>query len=322
LITAIRLLPALFAAAGFHAALAEDYPQRPVRVINTFGAPGGAPDVISRTIGAKLTQTWGVQVVVDPRPGAAGLLATEIASKATPDGYTLLLVSPSHAINPALYRKIPYDPVKDFVPITQVAEVPNIVSAYPGLGVHSIKELIALAKAKPGTLSYGSAGIGSSQHLAGELFREMAHIDIVHVPYKVASATNVDLIAGRIQLAFASTTSVQHIRAGRLIGLAVTSARRNPALPDLPTVAEAGLPGYEAASWYGLLAPARTPRPIIARLHADITKAAEAPDVKQQLAPFAIEPRVSASPADFGAFLDRERVKWGELVRTSGAKVE
>jgi tripartite-type tricarboxylate transporter receptor subunit TctC len=301
---------------------AQDYPKRPVRVINTFGAPGGAPDVIARTIGAKLTDSWGVQVVIDPRPGAAGLLATELASKATPDGYTLLLVSPSYVINPALYPKVPYDPVKDFVPITQVAEVPNIVSVHPGLGVRSVKELIALAKAKPGTLSYGSAGIGSSQHLAGELFREMAGIDIVHVPYKVASAANIDLISGRIQLAFASTTSVQHIRTGRLVGLAVTSARRNGALPDLPTVAEAGLAGYEAASWYGLLAPARTPPAIVAKLHADVGRATSAEDVRQQLAPFAIESRVSASPAAFGKFLESERLKWGELVRKSGAKVE
>jgi tripartite-type tricarboxylate transporter receptor subunit TctC len=302
--------------------LAQDYPTRPVRLINTFGAPGGAPDVIARTIGAKLTQMWGVQVVIDPRPGAAGLLATELAAKATPDGYTLVLVSPSHAINPALYPKIPFDAVKDFVPITQVAEVPNIVSVYPPLGVRSVKELVALAKAKPGTLSYGSAGIGSSQHLAGELFREMAGIDIVHVPYKVASAANIDLIAGRIQLAFASTTSVQHIRAGRLVGLAVTSARRNGALPDLPTVSEAGLAGYEAASWYGVLAPARTPQSIITKLHGDFGRAASAADVTQQLAPFAIESRVSASPAAFGAFLERERAKWGELVKRSGAKVE
>jgi tripartite-type tricarboxylate transporter receptor subunit TctC len=212
--------------------------------------------------------------------------------------------------------------VKDFVPITQVAEVPNIVSVHPGLGVRSVKELVALARSKPGTLSYGSAGIGSSQHLAGELFREMAGIDIVHVPYKVASAANIDLIAGRIQLAFASTTSVQHIRAGRLVGLAVTSARRNGALPDLPTVAEAGLPGYEAASWYGLLAPARTPPGIVVKLHGDAARATSAEDVKLQLAPFAIEARVSASPAAFGKFLEAERVKWGELVRKSGAKVE
>ncbi|MGZ9014272.1 MAG: tripartite tricarboxylate transporter substrate-binding protein, partial [Burkholderiales bacterium] len=195
-----RTVLVLFLSAFAVSAFAQDYPKRPVRVINTFGAPGGAPDTIARTIGAKLTEIWRMQVVIDPRPGAAGLLATEIASKATPDGYTLLLISPSHAINPSLYPKIPYDPVKDFVAVTQVAEVPNIVSAYPGIGVRTVKDLIALAKAKPGTLSYGSAGIGSSQHLAGELFREMAGIDIVHVPYKVASAANIDLIAGRIQL--------------------------------------------------------------------------------------------------------------------------
>ena len=311
------------ALAGIPASVgAQDYPKRPVRIVLTFGAPGGAPDVIARTLAARLSESWGQQLVVDPRPGAGGLLATDIVSKATPDGYTLILVSPSHVINPALHAKLPFDAVRDFVPVTQVAEVPNIVSVHPGVPARSVKELIALARAKAGSLAYGSAGIGSSQHLAGELFREMAHIDIVHVPYKVASAANLDLIAGRIQLAFASTTSVQHIRAGRIIGLAVTSAKRNSALPDLPTVAEAGLPGYEAASWYGVLAPSGTPKAIVSRLHQDFGAAAHRPEVRQQQAAQAIEVMTSQSPASFAEFLARERAKWGELVRKSGAKVE
>jgi tripartite-type tricarboxylate transporter receptor subunit TctC len=309
-------------AAALPAPAAGDYPKRPVRFVLTFGAPGGSPDVIARTVGAKLTEMWGVQVVIDPRPGAGGMLATEIVARAMPDGYTLILVSPSHVINPSLHAKVPYDAMRDFTPVTQVAEVPNIVSIYPGVAARSVKELIALARARPGSLSYGSAGIGSSQHLAGELFREMAGVDIVHIPYKVASAANLDLIAGRIQLAFAAVSSVAHIRAGRLVGLAVTSARRNPALPDLPTVAEAALPGYEAAAWYGVLAPAGTPRPIVAQLYADFVKAVQSPEVRSQLASQTIEPVVSPGTAAFAAFLERERVKWSTLVKKSGAKAE
>jgi tripartite-type tricarboxylate transporter receptor subunit TctC len=185
-----------------------------------------------------------------------------------------------------------------------------------------VKELIALAKAKPGSLSYGSSGIGSSQHLAGELFREMAGVDIVHVPYKVGSAANLDLITGRIQLAFASTTSVLHIKAGRLIGLGVTSAKRSRALPDVPTIAEAGVPGYEAAAWYGVLVPARTPAPVVAKLHSDLAKAARVPEVVRVQTQLMIEPTFSATPAAFESFLARERAKWGEIARKSGARVD
>lgn len=315
-------MPILVLAALAGGACAQDFPKRPVRFVLSFGAPGGSPDTIARVVGARLTERWGVQVVIDPRPGAGGMLATEIVARSTPDGYTLILVSPSHVINPALHAKVAYDPFRDFAPITQAAEVPNIVSVYPGVPARSIKELIALAKAKPGTLSYGSAGAGSSQHLAGELFREMAGINIVHVPYKAASTANLDLIAGRIQLAFAATTSVGFIRDGRLIGLAVTSRRRNPALPDLPTVAEAGLPGYEAAAWYGVLAPAGVPRSIVSKLHKDFTDALRQPDVREKLAAQTIEVTTSASPAEFTDFLRREQSKWGVLVKKAGAKVD
>jgi tripartite-type tricarboxylate transporter receptor subunit TctC len=313
---------ALLIAAGAGNGLAEDFPKRPVRFVLSFGAPGGSPDTIARVVGAKLTERWGMQIVIDPRPGAGGMLATEIVAHTTPDGYTLILVSPSHVINPALHTKVAYDPFKDFAPITQAAEVPNIVSVYPGVPARSIKELIALAKAKPGTLSYGSAGVGSSQHLAGELFREMAGINIVHVPYKTANTANLDLISGRIQLAFAATTSVGFIRDGRLVGLAVTSRRRNAALPDLPTVAEAGVPGYEAAAWYGVLAPAGTPKAIVSKLHRDFTAALGEPDVREKLAAQTIEAVTSASPAAFEDFLRREQSKWTALVRKSGAKVD
>jgi tripartite-type tricarboxylate transporter receptor subunit TctC len=261
--TRCAFLACVLAAVGT-IARAQDYPVRPVRMVLTFGAPGGAPDTIARTLGAELAKMWGQQLVVDPRPGGGGMLATDIVSKATPDGYTVLLVSPSHVINPALHAKMPFDPVKDFAPVTQVAEVPNVLTVYPGVAARSVKELIALAKAKPGSLAYGSSGIGSSQHLAGELFREMAGINIVHVPYKAGTAANLDLIAGRIQIGFASSTSVPHIKSGRLVALGVTSAKRSGALPDVPTIAESGLAGYVASAWYGVLAPARTPKAIVA----------------------------------------------------------
>ena len=313
---------ALFLTAGAGNSLAQDFPKRPVRFVLTFGAPGGSPDTIARAVGARLTEMWGMQVVIDPRPGAGGMLATEIVARTTPDGYTIMLVSPSHVINPALHAKVAYDPFKDFAPVTQAAEVPNVLSIYPGVPARTMKDLIALAKAKPGSLSYGSAGTGSSQHLAGELFREMAGVNIVHVPYKVASTANLDLIAGRIQIAFAATSSLNFIRDGRLVGLAVTSARRNPALPELPTVAEAGLPGYEAAAWYGVLAPAGTPKAIIARLHRDFSDALAHPGVREKLAAQTIESVTSASPEAFLAFLRREHDKWGAVVRKSGAKAD
>jgi tripartite-type tricarboxylate transporter receptor subunit TctC len=316
------LLCTALAATAASAAQQQDYPKRPVRLVLSFGAPGGAPDTIARTIAPKLSELWGQQLVVDPRQGAGGIVGTEIAAKSAPDGYTLVLVSPSHAINPSLHGKMPYDSVRDFSPVTQLAEVPNILSENPAVPARTVKELIALAKAKPGQLAYGSAGVGSSQHLAGELFREMAGVNIVHVPYKAASATNIDLIAGRIQLAFSSSSSIPHIRSGKLVGLAVTTARRSSALPELPTMAEAGVPGYEAASWYGLLVPAGTPQAIISKLHADFTRATQLPEVRQQQIALAIEPKVSPSPAAFGAFIGRERAKWSDLVKKSGAKAE
>ncbi|HYC45169.1 MAG TPA: tripartite tricarboxylate transporter substrate binding protein [Burkholderiales bacterium] len=322
-----RICAAVFAGAAVLAVLcasagAQTYPNRPVRMVLTFGAPGGAPDTIARTLGPELSKLWSQQVVIDPRPGGGGMLATDIVSKATPDGYTIILVSPSHVINPALHSKMPFDAVKDFVAITQVAEVPNILTVHPAVQARSVKELVALAKAKPGALAYASSGVGSSQHLAGELFREMAGINIVHVPYKTGAAANLDLIAGRVQVGFASTTSVPHIRAGKLVALGVTSAKRTGALPEVPTVSESGLPKYEAAAWYGVLAPARTPVAIVKQLHADIRKASHAPELVQIQKQLMIEPTFSASPAEFDAFLARERRKWGEIVRKSGAKID
>jgi tripartite-type tricarboxylate transporter receptor subunit TctC len=300
---------------------AETWPTRPVRFVLSFGAPGGSPDTIARLVGPKLTDQWGKQFVVDPRSGAGGVLGTDIAAKAAPDGYTMVVVSPAHAINPAL-RSLPYDSVKDFEPVTKLAEVPNILVIYPPLGVRNAQELAALAKAKPGVYSFGSAGVGSSQHLAGELFRKVAGINILHVPYKGGAAVAIDLIAGRVHMTFGSNTSLPHIRAGRLKALAVTSLKRSPAMADLPTMHESGYPGFEAAAWYGLLLPARTPQVIVNKLHRDFSAVLQLPEVRERLLAETIDVTPSASPKAFAAFLAAETAKWGALVRETGAKAD
>jgi tripartite-type tricarboxylate transporter receptor subunit TctC len=304
------------------AASAQAWPERPVRLVLSFGAPGGTPDITARLIAPRLTELWGGrQLVVDPRSGAGGVLGTDIVAKAAPDGYTLVMVSPAHTINPAL-RKLPYDSVKDFVPVTKVVEVPNILSIHPPLGPKSVQELVALARAKPGQLAYGSAGVGSSQHLATALFAKMAKLDVVHVPYKGAAAVALDLIAGRVQFTFGAGASIAHIRAGRLTALAVSTAKRVPHAPDLPTIAESGFPGYEASAWHGLLVPAGTPRAIVAKLHKDVGIALAHPSVREVLAFEITDPAPSPSPAHFAQFLADETRKWAALVKESGAKLE
>lgn len=315
------LAASLAAALSAGAAYSQPYPTRPIRFVLPFGAPGGAPDTIARNLAPKLSEALGQQVVVEPRVGAGGTIGTEVVANAAPDGYAILLTSPSHAINATLYRKLPYDPVADFAPITLLAELPNILVIHPSLPARSVKQLIALAKARPGSLNYGSAGSGSSQHLAGELFKKMAGVDMVHIPYKGGGAVVVDLISGQLQLTFGSATSLPHVRSGRLIAIAVTTAERVTSLPDLPTISEAGLPGYEASAWYALFAPARTPKPIIDKLHTEVLRALKMPDVRERLAAETIQ-AVGSTPAELGVFLQREIVKWGAIVRESGAKVD
>jgi tripartite-type tricarboxylate transporter receptor subunit TctC len=302
-------------------ACAQQYPAKPVRFVLPYGASGGAPDIVARLVAAKLTEAWGQQVVIEPRVGAGGTIGTEVVANAAPDGYTLLLTSPSHAINVTLYSRLPYDAVADFAPITQLVEVPNILVVHPSLPARSVKELIALAKAKPGSLNYGSAGSGSSQHLAGELFKKMADVNMVHIPYKGGGGVVVDLIAGQLQLTFGSATSLPYVRSGRLIALAVTTAQRVSSLPALPTIAESGLPGYEASAWYALFAPARTPRLIIDKVQTDVVRALKSPDVRERLAFETIQP-VGSTSTELAEFLKREIPKWGAIVRDSGAKVD
>lgn len=299
---------------------AEAWPTRPVRWVLSFGAPGGSPDLIARLTAPKLSEMWGRQVVIDPRSGAGGVVGTEIGAKALNDGHTLLLVSPAHTINPALNRGLPYDSVKDFEPVTKLAEVPNILTIYPALGVRNPRELAALAKAKPGTITFGSAGVGSSQHLAGELFRKAAGINIVHIPFKGGAAVVIDLVAGRVQITFGSATSLPHIRAGRLNALAVTTLKRSPAMPEIPTMDESGYPGFEASAWYGLLVPARTPSAIVARIHRDFSTVLQLPEIREVLLSSTIDTAPSPAPKHFASFLAAETAKWGALVRETGAK--
>jgi len=297
------------------------YPQKPIRLIAPF-APGGGTDILARLFGQKMSETLGQPVIVDNRGGAGGTIGTDIAAKAPPDGYTLILVSGSHAINPGLYRKLPYDSVNDFAPITQIATSPGILVVNPSLPVKSVKDLIALARAKPGQINYASAGSGTPPHLAGELFKVMAKIDMVHVPYKGNAPAFTDVIGGQVSLIFPTMPSAMpFIKSGRLRPIAVTSAKRSSAAPDIPTIAESGLPGYEAISWYGILAPARTPPQIVARLHEVLVSAIRAPDMQDKLAGQGLDP-VGGTPQHFAAVIKSEIAKWAKVVTASGAKPE
>lgn len=312
----VAMVSGAFSTAAFSQA---NYPNKPVRFILAFGAPGGAPDVAARLISPKLTEMWGQQVIVDGRSGAGGIVGTEAAARSAPDGYSYLITSPAHAINPALYEKLPYDPVADFLPVSLLMEVPNIVVVHPSVPARNIKDLITYAKANPGKLNYGSAGSGSSQHLAGELFSKMAGVKMVHVPYKSGPAAVTDLTAGMVQLTFGSSSALPMVRAGKLFALAVTTSQRVSTLPDLPTVSEAALPGYAASAWYGMFAPAKTPKAMIDKVQADVVRALKMPDVREKLAFASIEP-IGSSPAELEAFLKAEMAKWSAIVKESGAK--
>jgi tripartite-type tricarboxylate transporter receptor subunit TctC len=317
-----RILAAFMPVLAAQLAIAQDYPVRPVRIIVPVAA-GGATDILTRALGQRLTAMWGQPVVVDNRPGGGSNIGFEVAAKAPPDGYTLLMAQPAFTVNVSLYTKLNYSPLRDFSPVTLTGTSTNVLVVNPGVPARSLKELIALARAKPGQLSYGSAGNGTTPHLSGELFKSMTHIDIQHVPYKGAGQAVIDLLGGQIDLAFVSLASVvPQIRAQKLRALAVTSAIRSALMPDLPTFNEAGLPGYEVIGWFGVVVPARTPITVIARLHAQITKALKEPDLVQTLLAAGLEPATSESPDEFGAFLRAEIAKWAKVVKVSGATVQ
>ncbi|TMH44751.1 MAG: tripartite tricarboxylate transporter substrate binding protein [Betaproteobacteria bacterium] len=301
---------------------AQVYPARPLRMIVAY-PPGGGTDIVGRMLAQKLGESLGQSVVVENRGGASGNIGTELAAHAAPDGYTILMgnVAPN-AINVSLFKDLPFDPVADFAPVSLVASTPNILVVHPSTPVRTVRELIALAKAKPGSLNFASAGVGSSSHLAGELFRILAGAEIVHVPYKGAGPAMVDVLSGQVQLYFATMpAAMPHVKSGKLAPVAVTSARRSHALPGLATIAESGVPGYEASTWYGALAPAHTPPAVIARLHAEIAKILADPALRARLADQGFEP-VGNSPEEFGAYIKSEITKWGKAIRDAGIRPE
>jgi len=298
-------------------AIAQNYPTRPVRLLVPF-APGGGTDLVARSVAAKLGESLGTTVVVDNRPGANANIGNELAARALPDGYTLLMTSSALTINPNLFKKLAYDPVKDFAPISLATNVPYILAANPSLGVTTFQEFVSLARAKTRPISYGSAGTGNSTHLSMELLKVVAKIDIVHVPYKGTGPALTDLLGNHIQVFWATMPpTLPHVKAGRLSGLAVGSLKRAKAIPELPSVAELGYPGYEAGSWFGMLAPAGTPRAIVTRLNREVVKALASPELNARLSAEGAEP-ASNTPEQFAEFIKAEIVKWGKVTKAAG----
>jgi tripartite-type tricarboxylate transporter receptor subunit TctC len=315
-----RLALALALAAPL--ACAQTFPERPVRFVVGF-TPGGPSDILARALGQKLAERFGQQVIVENRPGAGGNIAAELVAKSSGDGYTWLLGNNSIlATNQSLYQKLGYDPVADFAPVALVAIQPNILVVNPGVAASSVKELIALAKSRPGELNYASSGSGAAAHLAGELFKAMTGVQMQHIPYKGAQPALTDVIAGQAQLMFATSASViPYIKAGRLRALAVTTSKRSPSVPDLPTVAEAGVPGFEAITWHGVVVPSATSPALVERLNRDIVAVLRLPDLRERLESLGAEIN-TGTPRDFADYIAREIPKWAKVVRDSGARAE
>lgn len=300
---------------------AQSYPSRPIRFLVGF-APGGFTDVMARAIAGKLTENWSQQVVVDNRPGASTTIATDLAAKAAPDGYTLLMMTDNFVTNPSLFRKLPYDSERDFAPITLAALAPFLLVVHPSVPAHSVKELVTVARSRPGQLNYGSGGSGAPGHLSGELFNTLAGVKMTHVPYKGAAPALIDLVAGQIQVYFGNLpVTIPHANAGRVRPLAVTSAKRSAIAPELPTIAEAGVPGFELTPWYGVMTRAGTPKNILAKLNQDIVKILQDPAMRERISNLGGEP-TTMTHEQFAGFLKSEAVKWGKLVRDSGARAE
>jgi tripartite-type tricarboxylate transporter receptor subunit TctC len=316
----LGLLAAILACTG-DKAIAQAWPSKPVTIVVPFPA-GGTTDLITRPIAQKLSEALKQPVIVDNRGGAGGTLGAGLVARAAPDGYTLLVGAVHHTIATSLYKKLPYSFEKDFAPITVLAFVPNIVVVHPSVQAKNIQELIALTKTKPGGVTYGSAGSGTSHHMAAELFKTMAKVDMQHVPYKGGGPMMNDLMGGQIDVAFETAASATPpIKGGKIRPLAITTAKRSPVLPDLPTVAESGLPGYEVLTWYGLLAPAATPKEVVARLNTEVSKILQMPDIKQRIADISSE--TGGIPSEqFADLIKKETVKWGKVVKDSGATVD
>lgn len=319
----IRYLASAFVIGSMFAAQvnAQNYPSRTIRLVVPY-VPGGGVDFVGRSLAQKLTESLGQTVFVDNRPGGGTNIGSEFVARSAPDGYTLLVAGVPNSANMALYQKLPYDTLKDFAPIVLVDTAPNLLAVHPSVPAKSVKELIALAKVKRGALTYASAGIGSSNHLSGELFRVMAGIDIVHIPYKGGGAAVTDLLAGQVSMYFGTTPStLPFVQNGKLRALGVTTAKRTVAAPELPTIAEAGLPGYEQSAWHGLLAAAGTPEPVIAKLNAEVNKLLRSPDVLERFKVQGIDV-IGGTPAEFAAYLKQDVAKYAKLVKAANIKID
>jgi tripartite-type tricarboxylate transporter receptor subunit TctC len=303
-------------------AQAQTYPSKPIRMVVPF-TPGGTTDILARTVGQKMGEAWGQLVVVDNRPGAGGNIGSELVAKSAPDGYTLLMGTIStHAINASLYKRLPFDPTRDFAPVSRVGTLPNILIVHPSVPVKSVKELIELAKSKPGDLNFASSGVGTSLHLSGELFNSMAGVKLVHVPYKGSSPALADLLGGQVKIMFDNLpTALPHVKAGKLRPLAVTGTKRAAVLPEVPTVIESGLPGFEVTSWFAVFAPAKTAKDIITKLNGEIVKILNSADVKEKLTQLGVD-AAPTTPEELAAFAKAETEKWGKVVKATGASAD
>ncbi|MGZ5092453.1 MAG: tripartite tricarboxylate transporter substrate binding protein [Burkholderiales bacterium] len=309
------------ASAAAHAQSSAPYPARPIRIVVPQSA-GASTDLTARLIGQKLNVVLGQPVIVDNRPGAGSIIGTDLVAKATPDGYTLLVVASSITLNPTLHKDLPFDPVRDLAPITQLSSFPNVLVVHPAVPVKTVKDLIALAKAKPRDINYGSSGTGTGTHLSAELFKYMTGVEMVHVPYKGGGPAVQALLGGQVQLNFATIVSVlPHVRGGKLRAVAVTTAKRSPSAPDVPTIAESGVPGYDHGPWNGFLAPAKTPRTVIGRLNEEVVRILQTPETRAVFTNEGAEP-VGNKPEEFGAIIRDETAKWAKVIRAAGIKAD
>jgi tripartite-type tricarboxylate transporter receptor subunit TctC len=315
------LLTGLVAALVHAGALAQSYPSKPIRILVGFSA-GSTTDILARTVGQKMSEAFGQPVLVDNRPSAGGVVASSTVASAEPDGHTLLVVSAGHAASAAMFAKLPYDTLRDFAGVSRIANVPSILVVSPGLGVRTVKELVALARSKPGQLNFSSPGVGSANHLAGELFKTLAGVDALHVPYKGIPEAMSAVVTGSVQFNFSPVVNVLSLtRDGKLVALATTTGKRSAAFPELPTVAEAGVPGYVFDPWFGLLAPAKTPRPLLAKLASEVARIVELADVKERLRALGADP-APTTPEEFDLYIRGEVAKFQKIVKDAGIKPE